>query len=81
MSASRDVYVAATVDRWLKTYFAPDDDPILFDRIALSKALWKLLEREHVRCPGHVASATDPKRCGRCGIHIDELRPDDQEIG
>ena len=28
-------------------------------------------------CPGHVASETDPKRCARCGIHIDSLRPDD----
>lgn len=27
-------------------------------------------------CPGHVASPTDQKRCRRCGIHIDELRPD-----
>ncbi len=26
-------------------------------------------------CPGHVASASDPKVCARCGIHIDELRP------
>lgn len=26
-------------------------------------------------CPGHVASAHDAKICGRCGIHIDELRP------
>jgi hypothetical protein len=27
-------------------------------------------------CPGHVASESDPKVCGRCGIHIDELRPE-----
>ncbi len=27
-------------------------------------------------CPGHVASASDPKVCGYCGIHIDSLRPD-----
>lgn len=25
-------------------------------------------------CPNHVASEHDPKICGRCGIHIDELR-------
>lgn len=25
-------------------------------------------------CPGHVASHKNPKVCGRCGIHIDELR-------
>lgn len=24
-------------------------------------------------CPGHVASAGDPKVCGRCGIHINSL--------
>lgn len=30
-------------------------------------------------CPGHVASDADPKICGRCGIHIDSLRPDDPE--
>lgn len=28
-------------------------------------------------CPGHVASDGDPKVCGRCGVHIDSLRPDD----
>ncbi len=27
-------------------------------------------------CPGHVASVNDPKICGRCGVHIDSLRPD-----
>ena len=27
-------------------------------------------------CTGHVASAEDPKVCGKCGVHIDELRPD-----
>lgn len=27
-------------------------------------------------CPSHVASVADPKVCGRCGIHIDSLRPD-----
>lgn len=26
-------------------------------------------------CPGHVASISDPKICGRCGTHIDSLRP------
>jgi len=26
-------------------------------------------------CPGHVASAADPKVCGLCGVHIDSLRP------
>jgi len=26
-------------------------------------------------CPGHVASADDSKVCGRCGVHVDSLRP------
>lgn len=29
-------------------------------------------------CPGHVASKDDPKVCGRCGVHIDSLRPDNE---
>lgn len=27
-------------------------------------------------CPGHVASEIDSKVCGRCGIHVNDLRPD-----
>jgi uncharacterized protein (DUF983 family) len=30
-------------------------------------------------CPGHVASRSDPKICGRCGTHVDSMRPDDGE--
>lgn len=30
-------------------------------------------------CAGHVASKGDPKVCDRCGIHIDELRPPDDD--
>jgi len=30
-------------------------------------------------CPGHVASEGDPKICGRCGVHIDSLRPPEDE--
>lgn len=26
-------------------------------------------------CPGHIASASDPKICFLCGTHIDSLRP------
>ena len=26
-------------------------------------------------CPGHVASQSDGKICGNCGIHVDSLRP------
>lgn len=31
-------------------------------------------------CPGHVASNDNPKVCGRCGTHIDSLRPDDDIV-
>lgn len=30
-------------------------------------------------CPGHVASADDPKVCAHCGVHIDSLRPSEDE--
>lgn len=30
-------------------------------------------------CPGHVASSDNPKVCGRCGVHIDSLRPPEEE--
>ncbi len=30
-------------------------------------------------CPGHVACEADAKVCGRCGTHIDDLRPDDND--
>ena len=30
-------------------------------------------------CPGHVASEHDSKICGRCGTHIDSLRPPEEE--
>lgn len=30
-------------------------------------------------CPGHIASSSDAKVCGRCGIHIDGLRPFSEE--
>ena len=26
-------------------------------------------------CPGHVASETNSKICGRCGVHVDRFRP------
>ena len=37
---------------------------------------WSLTPEQ---CSGHVASATSPNICGRCGIHIDELRPSECE--
>lgn len=32
-----------------------------------------------IDCCGHVASGHNPKICARCGIHIDSLRPDDDD--
>lgn len=32
-------------------------------------------------CPGHVASDADPKVCRHCGVHIDSLRPSEDETG
>lgn len=32
-------------------------------------------------CEGHIATPGNAKVCKRCGIHIDELRPDDDERG
>jgi hypothetical protein len=31
------------------------------------------------QCAGHVASASNQKICGRCGVHIDELRPEGED--
>jgi hypothetical protein len=39
-------------------------------RAAIAKAE---ADREQ-NCPGHVASDSNPKLCGRCGCHIDDLR-------
>lgn len=30
-------------------------------------------------CPGHVASNSDSQTCDRCGVHINELRPFDED--
>lgn len=30
-------------------------------------------------CPGHVGTKDDNQRCRHCGIHIDELRPPEEE--
>lgn len=32
-------------------------------------------------CPGHVASQTDPKICGRCGVHSSSLDPGEPDAG
>ncbi len=48
----------------LRSLTGQDHGPYFFDEAA---------------CPGHVASETDPKVCGRCGVHIDSLRPEDDQ--
>ncbi len=30
-------------------------------------------------CTGHIASRDDPRRCFRCGVHVDEFRPSDED--
>lgn len=35
---------------------------------------------EEENCPGHIASAEDPKMCDRCGVHIDSLRPEGETL-
>ena len=52
------------------------DDDERFPRDILTRAV---TDDRDAECSGHVASANDPKVCGRCGIHIDELRPDDDD--
>lgn len=49
-----------------------------------AKASWlraarKRIARAESECPGHVASDTDRMVCGRCGVHVDELRPPEDE--
>lgn len=38
---------------------------------------WVLKLQEN--CEGHVASSDDPKRCARCGLYVDDLRPPDED--
>lgn len=57
------------------TIFSGKDITITADGgVVIKKITPEFTEEE---CPGHVASVLDPKVCGRCGIHIDSLRPDD----
>jgi hypothetical protein len=60
-----------------------DDYPsevLLNDAIKMARAVMPPVNQfDEQSCPGHVASDTDPKICGRCGVHIDSLRPDDGE--
>lgn len=32
-------------------------------------------------CPDHIASESDPKVCGRCGVHVDSFRLDEGDTG
>lgn len=40
---------------------------------ASTRRYWYPYSEEN--CPNHIADPEDRKRCGLCGIHIDELRP------
>jgi hypothetical protein len=42
-------------------------------RSVIAEAEARVVDEQN--CPGHVASERDPKICGRCGTHIDSLRP------
>jgi hypothetical protein len=63
-------------------YYAPEFRDMYYLQWALGPGFGeiqfsprKLFTEDH--CPGHVASASDAKVCGRCGVHIDELRPEE----
>lgn len=55
------------------------DAPAKIAELSLSaddrRAAASLIAFTEEDCPGHIASAGNPKICGRCGIHIDSLRP------
>lgn len=40
----------------------------------------RLRSRLEELCPGHVASADDPRVCAHCGVHIDSLRPPEDDV-
>jgi hypothetical protein len=56
-----------------------DADEVEFWRGIIQAVNARQLRREE-SCPGHVASEDDPKVCGRCGLHIDELRPPEEDL-
>ncbi len=52
--------------------------------IEAAKESWLRAARKRValaedECPGHVASDADRKFCGRCGAHVDGLRPPEDD--
>lgn len=52
-------------------------DEIQAGRIDFRGGQWCAMAKLEESCAGHVASKDDPKICGRCGVHIDELRPEE----
>ena len=50
--------------------------------LAKEETIREVMRRDEAAesCPSHIASAFDAKVCGRCGIHIEELRPDEGEL-
>lgn len=54
---------------------------LTIERILVSKYRIRRSARGPVLdCPGHVASPSDAQVCGRCGIHINELRPEEETL-
>jgi hypothetical protein len=76
----------ATVERWRPSPSNPTCE-CSGDRVCAPCALVAVIDRlvayatvykyDEDRCPGHVASEGDPKVCGRCGTHVDSLRPEE----
>lgn len=55
--------------------------PVVPREIAPGEVVQNFRERydggDEENCTGHVASNGNAKICGRCGVHIDSLRPPD----
>jgi hypothetical protein len=41
------------------------------------KSCWYPFDEQS--CPGHVSVPENPKVCRRCGVHVDSMRPEDEE--
>lgn len=57
--------------------FENDPDEIEFWRGVVEAVNASAVLVTEENCPGHVARVGDATICARCGIDIDELRPDD----
>jgi hypothetical protein len=57
---------------WMPSGFAPQSQGEAM--AAAYRAIARAEADREQNCPGHVASDSNPKLCGRCGCHIDDLR-------